>query len=258
MPVVLKSPNKIAQPGWLSDDSASQGLKDFQGQLGSLFDTSGLQKAASDYNQNFASRAEMGFDAQARAANNRAQLSGGRVGSSFAKGGLMLGLQGNLMQNQLDYSKLAANMMSQRAGLQGQAAGQLAQYGLGRQGLMSDWTRGQQGMGLQAQMSNQQAALDRARMAQQAAQFTSSQNLQSSQFDRNYDLQQQQSNASLQDSAARRAAMALQALGPGGFNYSTHQGGIPMSFNDAQNQQRAAQYQQQRQGLIGQMTGGYG
>jgi hypothetical protein len=245
MPVTLRNPNKIAQPGWLSDDSASQGLKDFQGQLGSMFDTSGLQKAASDYNQNFASRAEMGFDAQARAANNRAQLSGGRVGSSFAKGGLMLGLQGNLMSNQLDYAKMAANMMSQRAGLQGQAAGQLAQYGLGRQGLMSDWTRGQQGMSMQAQMSK-------------ASQFTSSQNLQSSQFDRNFDLQQQQSNASLQDSAARRAAMALQALGPGGFNYSTHQGGIPMSFNDAQNQQRAAQYQQQRQGLIGQMTGGYG
>lgn len=246
MPVTLQNPSNVKLPNWLTDQSSSQGLQNFQTQLPQLFDTSGLQQASQAYNQSFANRAEMGFDAQSRAAQNRAMLSGGRVGSSFAKGGLMLGLQQNTNQNNLDYARLAASMMAQRAGLQGQTAGQLADYGQRRQGMLSDFTQGQQRLGLSAQESNQQAAQQAAALAFQNRQLSQ----QSSQFGQSLDLQRQQLNMQGQNDAAQRAALALRLMPQNMFNYNVNTAGIPMTAFDAQQQAKSDASIAQRQGYL--------
>lgn len=205
MPVTLTNPNRVTMPSWLTDTSASQGLTSLQAQLPQLFDTAPFLKAGQDYNQSFANRAEMGFDAQARAAQNRAMLSGGRVGASFAKGGLMLGLQNNLNAMNLDYAKLAAQMRAQQAGLQYQTAGALADYGQRHQGQLADWTQGQQGMGMEAQRANQSYSLARQQMARQAMQEAARLKQQGSQFDRNFGFEQQRYNDSRSDAQAAAA-----------------------------------------------------
>lgn len=257
MPVTLQNPNRVATPSWLTDTSSSQQLTDTYNQLPQMFDTSGLKSASDAFNQNFANRAEMGFDAQARGAENRAMLNGGRVGASFAKGGLMLGLQGNLMQNNLDFAKLAAQMKAQQAGLAGQLAGNIADYGQRQQGMRSDFTQGQQRMRLQAGMANQSTALEQQRLAQQASQFAASQSQQNNQFGQSLDLQKQQLQGNLANDAAQRASLALRLMGPGNFNYSTDMGGTPISATDAQQMYRAQQYQQQRQNLLGTISRGF-
>lgn len=260
MPAVqLSNPSSIRQPQWLQDNSAGNALQQTYGGLGKYYDTSGLRDSAMAYNQNFANRAEMGFDAQARAAQNQAMRSGGRVGSNFVKGQLMLGLQGNLNSLQSDYSRLAAQMMASQGQQAGQLAGQMASYGLGRQNLMADWTRGQQGLGLQAQGMNQADARARAEMAQRAAMEQARLAQQGSQFDRTFASDEsrfkQQFGLQSKDSAARNAALALQAMGPGGFLANLDNNGMPMSISDAQSLNRANQFTNQRNSYLSQLSG---
>jgi hypothetical protein len=250
MAVTLQNPNKVKTPSWLTDTSASDKLNETYGQLGSLFDTSGLQNAANAWRDTSMARYEMGADAMARAAQNRAMLNGGRVGASFAKGGLMLGAmqEGNRMN--YDYAKLAAQMASQRANLQGSLAGNIASYGLGRQNLLSGWTQGQQQMNLSAQQSNQSDALERYRLAQQQSQYDSTLEQQNDQFDKTYNL-------NLQNAAAQRALSALQAMPNQRISYNVYNSGQPMSIHDAENKTRSDQQYNTRMNLLNQIAGGY-
>ena len=211
-------------PGYLSQQPGLDQLTNYQQALPGYYDTSAYQQAGQAYNRNFATRAEAGFDAQSRAAQNRAMQSGGRVGSSFAKGGLMLGLGNNLNSMNLDYAKMAAQYKAMQGNAAGQVAGQIANYGQNQQGMISQYDQGNKSRALQAQQLAQQKALAAAQMYQQNQQFGQSLDLQRDQF--NFG-KTQYANQQNQQQAGRQMA----ALGPMPAAYS----GVGMTAQDAMN-----------------------
>ena len=174
-PVTLQSPGSVGKSPWMAAASL-QPLRQFGAQIPGMFDTSGLKSAADQFQSDNMGRMESNADAAARATTNRAIQNGGRVGSDFAKGGMMLGAMraGNAMQ--YDYAKLAAQMRSAQAGLMQQNAQGIVSGGLQRASLGNQFTEGQQSLGLRAAMGNQEDATRRAALNQGLfAQYNASQ-----------------------------------------------------------------------------------
>jgi hypothetical protein len=221
-----------------------------QAELGRLFDFAPIQQAGNAYiNSNFEQqRAATG--AAARAAQNRAMLSGGRVGSSFAQASAMLPLynqrnqqalglaqlQGQMRGQQAGLSSnltgqqagLTANLAGQRAGLNTNLAQSIAQSRLANRGLLSDYAMGQQRLGQDQRQFDQRLQMDQQGLDLQRAQFN-----------------------------AANAARAMQAMGPGGFVINRDRMGNPSTPYDWQQDQRRGLYEGQRQALMGQMLNPY-
>ena len=171
-------------------------LTGYYNQIPGLYDTRALQAAAAQYRDSTMRQYESSVDAQAAAAQNRGARNGAEVGSSFTKGQLMLGAlaQGDRMN--YDYAQMAAQMMGQRAGQQGQTA-----YNIANLSQNTTQQEAERRLRMQlAQMGNQlgydQLGLDYARLGQGG-----------SQFDQTFGLEQQkyydQRNAALYSQAGR-------------------------------------------------------
>lgn len=194
-------------PKYLQQQPGLDQLTNYQQALPGYYDTSGLSKSFETANNAFNQRAEMGFDAQARAANNRAMVAGGRVGSSFAKGALMLGQQANTNDARYKYAQMAAQMQAQLGQQAGQVAGQIADYGQRQQGLVAGFDTSNRNRQLQAKQLAQQKQLALQQMYQQGQQFDKSFGLQQDQFG----FQKEQYGNQQRQQAAMRA---MQQLGP--------------------------------------------
>lgn len=135
-------------PEWMSQGAPVGGLKQYKGQLNDFYNFDPIRSSYDQMAQ--MQRSSMGAStaAAANAATNRAMLSGGRVGSSFAQASAMLPLMRQQASQNLELGALQAQMMNQKSNAALQAASQIA--GLRQQ------TRGMR----------QNYAVDAARMAQ--------------------------------------------------------------------------------------------
>jgi hypothetical protein len=230
-PVELDYGNQFQQsnfPDWMRLQAPVGSLRKAQNQLGSLFDFAPIQQAGNAYIDSNFQQQRAATGAAARAAQNRAMLSGGRVGASFAQASAMLPLYAQRNQQALGLAQLQGQMQGQRAGLNTSLAQSIAQSRLANRGLLSDYAMGQQRLG-----QDQRQFDERLRMDQQGL-----------------DLQRAQFNAA-------NAARAMQAMGPGGFVVNRNMAGQPLTPYDQQVEQRRGLYEGQRQQLMGQMMNPY-
>lgn len=213
-------------PDWMSQKAPIGSLKGAQKKLGKFFNFDPIQQAGNQYiNSNFEQqRAATG--AAARAAQNRAMLSGGRVGASFAQASAMLPLYNQKNQQALGLAQLQGQMQGQRAGIHANLAQSIAQAKMGQRGLLSDYAMGQQ------------------RLGQDQRQFDSRMQLENQQLG----LQRDQLNS-------QNAANALKLMGPGAFSYNTYNDGTPITQGDREIKGRSDSYQQARMALMGKLGG---
>lgn len=148
-------------PEWMQRRAPVGQLRKMQGQLPGLFDTQGIQDAWSNLSGQQMSSAKASAGAAARSAENRAMLSGGRVGAGFAAASALLPHFRQQAQQQLDLeglkaqirgnqAQLGAQLASGIAGLQDARMGRQTNYAIeaARQGQKRIGFQGNQGVGV--------------------------------------------------------------------------------------------------------------
>jgi hypothetical protein len=226
-PVELDYGNQMQSgdfPDWLPQKAPVGGLQRAQKQLKKFFDFAPIQQAGNAYIDSNFQQQRAATGAAARAAQNRAMLSGGRVGSSFAQASAMLPLYAQKNQQALGLAQLQGQMNSQRAGLNTSLAQSISQQRLGKQNLLADYAMGQQRLGQDQQQFDERMRLSNDQFGLQRAQF----------------------NAGL-------AQDAMKMLGPGGFVINRDQAGNPLSGTDRMMQDRMNQYEATRNSLMSQI-----
>lgn len=230
-PVELTYDNQMQSsnfPDWLPTRAPVGALKKAQGSLKNLFNFEPIQQAGNAYIDSNFQQQRAATGAAARAAQNRAMLSGGRVGASFAQASAMLPLYNQRNQQALGLAQLHGQMQGQRAGLNTSLAQSIAQSRLGKQGLLSDYALGQQRLGQDQRQFDERMRLEDEQMELQRAQFN-----------------------------AMNAQNALKALGPGGFVINRDNAGTPISGTDRLMQGRQNEYEMMRNSILGRIANPY-
>lgn len=132
-------------PDFMRAGAPVGGLSRLNQNLGSFFDTSGLQNSFNTMQQGQMSAAKAAAGSAARAATNRAMLSGGQVGSDFARASALQPFFRQQAQQNLDFGQLTSQMKQNQAQLSGnllsQIAGLRAQDRASKQGYATDAAR---------------------------------------------------------------------------------------------------------------------
>lgn len=161
-------------PDWMPQRAPTQQLKGSRRKLGELFDFDPIAQTGNQFLQSQMGQQMATTGAAARAAQNRAMLSGGRVGASFAQASAMLPMYAQQNEQAFKLAGLQGQMNAQRAGLDAQLAQGIAGARGQHTGMMSQYAMGQQ------------------RLAQDE-----------SQFGRDFDLRSRMADADLEMSAER-------------------------------------------------------
>lgn len=152
-------------PSWLPTQAPTAALRRARSQLPDLFNFDPIQQTGNQYIQGAFNQQANTAASAARAAQNRAMLSGGRVGASFAQASSMLPLYQQQNEQAFKLAGLQGQMQAQRAGLLAQLAqgisgaqagnrSLLANYGLGQQRLQQDQNQFNSSQDLQRQYLN--------------------------------------------------------------------------------------------------------
>lgn len=159
-------------------------LKQQQNQLGSLFDTSGIENA---YNQQIGMDMNMGrataAAAAARYANTAAQSGASQLGAGFAQSQALLPVfqQANQMRSDLASKQLQAR--SQQATVGADIAGRIGQLQSAQKSMLADYMGNQQRLFQNQQQFNQDLDYRNRALAQNQSQFNASQSERSREFD---------------------------------------------------------------------------
>lgn len=164
-------------PDYLRGGAPIGALKGARRQLGQLFDFDPIQQTGNQFIESNFRGQQASVNAAARAAQNRAMLSGGRVGASFAGASAMLPLYNQKNEMAANLARLQATMNSQRAGLLAQIAQGITGAQLQNRGMLANYGLGQQ------------------RLQQDESQFGRTYDLQRDQFDADQDLRDEQLRA---------------------------------------------------------------
>lgn len=212
-------------PSWMPTQAPTAALRGARKSLDSLFDFDPIAQTGNQYMQSAFNNQAATVGAASRAAQNRAMLSGGRVGSSYAGASAMLPLYQQRNEQSFKLAGLQGQMNAQRAGLGAQIAQGITSAQLGNRSLLGNYALGQQ------------------RLQQDESQFGRGLDLQRDEFDFQREFQNRQLNS---QSALRQ----LQYGQPDGPTSSF----MPYQLNDdimAQN--NANQFRQSRQQLYSQL-----
>lgn len=212
-------------PSWMGTKAPVGALKDARSQLPGLFDFNPIAQTGNQFIESNFNNASASTAASARAAQNRAMLSGGRVGASFAQGSAMLPLYAQRNQQAFQLAGLQGQMRGQQAGLLTQIAGGITNAKLQNRSLLGNYALGQQ------------------RLQQDESQFGRGLDLQRDQFDWQKEYQGRQLNSQ----SALRQLQYGQPEGPtSAFD--------PYALNDDyEAQNNMLKYRQRNQQLYGQL-----
>lgn len=135
-------------PDFMQQGAPVGGLRNLRKNLGSYFDFNPIQQSFDTLQGQQMSAAKAAAGSAAKAAANRAMLSGGQVGADFARASALQPFFRQQAAQNLDLNQLRAQMSQNQAQLSGQLAGQIA------------------AMRQQNRSNRQQYATDAARLAQ--------------------------------------------------------------------------------------------
>lgn len=113
-------------PDFMRRGAPVGGLRNFKQSIPGAFDFSPIQKSFDTMQQGQMSAAKAAASSAARAATNRAMLSGGQVGSDFARASALQPFFRQQAAQNLDINQLRSQMAQNQAALTGQVVGQIA------------------------------------------------------------------------------------------------------------------------------------
>lgn len=190
-------------PSWLSVQPNMPELKRFTRDLPGQFDTSGVEQNYMGQIGMNTARGTAASAVAARAAQNRAQRSGGSVASSFAQGSMMLPIFQQNQQMLGDFAQYKGNMQAQQSSQRLDAVKAMAQLRAQQLGLRTGFLSDQNRLAQQGDQFGQSLALDQSRLGEQGRQFDADMGLRERQF-------------AAQEQARRRALQANSGGGYGG------------------------------------------
>jgi hypothetical protein len=113
-------------PDFMRRGAPVGGLRAFKQSIPGAFDFSPIQQSFDTMQQGQMSAAKAAASSAARAATNRAMLSGGQVGSDFARASALQPFFRQQAAQNLDINQLRSQMAQNQAALTGQVTGQIA------------------------------------------------------------------------------------------------------------------------------------
>lgn len=215
----------MALPSFAQGAAPWKPLANYQKQLPSLFDTSGVtQGYERQINDQQGMARSLAAASMAAYANRAAQSGGSALGAGFAGGQALLGgfRQANQLRSDLAGKVLQSN--AQQASIGSDLASRIGQLQSTRQGQLSDWYQNQARLTQSQNQFNSDLDYRNRSLAQNQNQFNSSQNERSREFDMSFG---QQGN-----SQRLQALLALQRQPQKSFSYHTDMFGNPMTGTD--------------------------
>lgn len=113
-------------PDFMRQGAPVGGLRNLRQNLGQYFDFNPIQQSFDTMQQGQMSAAKAAAGSAARAATNRAMISGGQVGADFARASALQPFFRQQAAQNLDVQGLRSQMAQNQAQLSGQLAGQIA------------------------------------------------------------------------------------------------------------------------------------